>query len=330
MEQNSANTCIDKFKLSGIYVCSAENGVADIHGSTVQTGEVSVLLQAATQNKQYGFVGTKIDISIMVYCYPEFSIVNILTSDFCCFNETEYQLVVDYNVTVSSFKQTVLMKGYKISLEGFTLTEKDFTTYSFWIQNEIGEETFSVKLMAKENKFKSKSGYGPGWLLMGCSVGGIVICSICSNIYCYIKGTKRVNVMLQTYPEEHYDEIGTMNYNNVVFEPTTDVTQENNDISRVAGDIDTDILLRVESDSSKESSSEKLTGFSQSSDGYENPYQSINPENIEIHPYSSLDSNIYQNTIIFPVSAKTKHTNISEETNKTHWLIIYTKKQEAE
>lgn len=45
MEQNNANTSIDKFKLSGIYVCSAENGVADIHGSTVQTGEVSVLLK---------------------------------------------------------------------------------------------------------------------------------------------------------------------------------------------------------------------------------------------------------------------------------------------
>lgn len=116
---------------------------------------------AATQNKQYGFVGTQIDICIMVYCYPEFSIVNILTSDFCCFNETEYQLVVDYNVTVSSFQQTVLMKGYKISLKGFTLTEKDFTTYSFWIKNEIGEETFSVKLMAKGKCFQ-----GEGYLIM--------------------------------------------------------------------------------------------------------------------------------------------------------------------
>lgn len=43
MDQNSAN--IDNFKLSGIYVCSATNGVADIHGSTVQTGKVSVRLR---------------------------------------------------------------------------------------------------------------------------------------------------------------------------------------------------------------------------------------------------------------------------------------------
>lgn len=104
---------------------------------------------AATENIQYGLVGTQIDISVMVYCYPEFSSVNILTSDECCFNETKYQFVTEFNITVSSFKQTVLMKGYKILLAGFTLTEKDFTTYSFWIQNEIGDETISVKLMSR-------------------------------------------------------------------------------------------------------------------------------------------------------------------------------------
>ncbi|XP_071126627.1 uncharacterized protein [Mytilus edulis] len=329
IEQNSAN--IDNFKLSGIYVCRAENGVADIHGSTIQTGEASVILQdkprfvAVTESIQYGIVGSQIDISVMVYCHPEFSSVNILTNDFCCFNETKYQLVTDYNITINSFEQTVRMKGYKISLEGFTLTEKDFTIYSFLIQNEIGDETFSVKLMVKENKFKSKSEYEPSWLLMGCVFGGMVICSIGSNIYCYMKGKTRVNVMLETYPEEHYDQIGTINYNNVAFEPRTDVTQENNDTSRIDGD--SDILLRVESESSKESSLERLTGISQSSDGYENPYQSINPGNIEIHLYSNLDSNIYQNTIIFPMSAETKHTKVSEETSKTPWLIIYTKKQ---
>lgn len=44
MEQNSAN--IDNYKLSGIYVCSANNRVSDINDeSTIQTGEVSVLLQ---------------------------------------------------------------------------------------------------------------------------------------------------------------------------------------------------------------------------------------------------------------------------------------------
>lgn len=85
----------------------------------------------------------------MVYCYPEFSSVNILTSDECCFNETKYQLVTDYNITVSLFEQTVRMKGYKVSLEGFTLTEKDFTTYSFWMQNEIGDGNFSVKLISR-------------------------------------------------------------------------------------------------------------------------------------------------------------------------------------
>lgn len=104
---------------------------------------------ATTENIQYGLVGNQINISVMVYCHPEFSSVNILTSDLCCFNETKYQFVTAFNITVSSFKQAVLMKGYKLSLEGFTLTEKDFTTYSFWMQNKIGDATFSVKLMSR-------------------------------------------------------------------------------------------------------------------------------------------------------------------------------------
>ncbi|CAG2249571.1 CD56 [Mytilus edulis] len=314
MDQNSAISSTNNFKLSGMYVCSAENGVADIHGSTIQTGKVSVLLQdkprfvAVTENIQYGLVGTQIDISVRIYCYPELISSNILTSEFCCYNKTEYQLVSDYNITVSSFGQTVRMKGYKISLEGFTLTDKDFTTYIFWIQNEIGEATFSVKLMLR--------------------VGGIVICSIVSNTYCYLKRNTRVNVMLETYPAEHYDEIGTINYNNVVFETPTDVPQENDRIHRV--DSGSDLLLRIDTESSEESVMQRLADFSQCGDGYEHPYHSINPESIEMHPYCSIGSNMYKNTIIFPTTVGTKKTldsTIAMKTSKTPWLIIHTKMQ---
>lgn len=166
---------------------------------------------------------------------------------------------------------------------------------------------------------------------MGCIVGGILICSIASNIYCYLKRKTRVNVMLETPLEEHYDEIGTINYNNMVFEPTTDITQASNIMLR--DNEDSDILLRVEPESSKESSLERLTGFSQSGDGYENPYHSINPENIEMHPYNCIGSNMYQNTMIFSVRAGMKNITdsiIAEETSRNHWLIIYIKKQKAE
>lgn len=99
----------------------------------------------ATENIQYGRIRAKINLSVSAHCFPECKSVNIFTGDFCCFNETKYQQVTDYNHGNTS----VEMKGYTISLQGFTLTEKDFTTYTFWIQNEIGDETFSVKLMAR-------------------------------------------------------------------------------------------------------------------------------------------------------------------------------------
>lgn len=133
--------------------------------------------------------------------------------------------------------------------------------------------------------------------------------------------------MIETYPEEHYDEIGTINYNNVVFEPRTDVSQGNNVMNIVAGDCDN--LLRVGSERSEESSLESLTGITQSGDGYENPYQSINHENIEMHPYSIIASNNYQNTIIFPTSVgkkNIKRSNIAGETSKSPWLVIHNKK----
>lgn len=113
------------------------------------------------------------------------------------------------------------------------------------------------------------------------------------------------NMMLETYPGEYYDEIETIDYNNVVFEPSTEVTQENNIMPGVSGE--SDIRQGVESESSEENSSERLTDVSQSDDGYENPYQSINPENIDTHPYSGVVSNLYQNSIIFPATAETKN-----------------------
>lgn len=166
-------------------------------------------------------------------------------------------------------------------------------------------------MLFSDNEFESPYEYGSGLLVICGVVGGIVICIIASNICCYRKRKTRDNVILEIYQEEHYhdyDEIGTIKYNNVVFEPTTDdkhVKQENNGMPGVSGV--SDIRLGVESESSEESSLESMTGVSQWDDGSEYPYQSVNTENIKMHPYSSIVSNLYQNTIIFPATAGSKN-----------------------
>lgn len=53
-------------------------------------------------------------------------------------------------------------------------------------------------------------------------------------------------------------------------------------------------------------------------DGYENSYQTVVPGNIEIHPYSIVCSQLYENTIVFPKKILIIHSNKREP-----WLIIY-------
>lgn len=42
---DSSDDNIDNYQLNGVYECRAENGIADVNGSTVQTGKVHVLLK---------------------------------------------------------------------------------------------------------------------------------------------------------------------------------------------------------------------------------------------------------------------------------------------
>ncbi|CAC5393281.1 unnamed protein product [Mytilus coruscus] len=123
--------------------------------------------------------------------------------------------------------------------------------------------------------------------------------------------------------DNNYDEIGTLNYNNAIFDHIANDTEMNND--NVSNIIESnDIILRANVASSDNSSSIK-----QSDDGYENPYQAINPCDIDMHHYSSIVSCNYQNTIICPPSLSTntsKYLNIAMDSLKSPWLVIYKRK----
>ncbi|CAC5393260.1 NCAM [Mytilus coruscus] len=70
-----------------------------------------------------------------------------------------------------------------------------------------------------------------------------------------------------------------------------------------------DIIPRADIVSSDDSSSTKQLG-----DGYENPYQAINPCDIEMHHYSSIINDNYQNTMIFSSESATntpQHFNVA-------------------
>ncbi|CAG2195688.1 unnamed protein product [Mytilus edulis] len=123
---------------------------------------------------------------------------------------------------------------------------------------------------------------------------------------------------------DNYDEVEHLNYNNVIFDNVNnDENMHNDNVSSIIEN--NDIIFRVDVVSSDDSSSIKLSG-----DGYENPYQTFNLCDIDMHHYSSIVSCNYQNTIIFPpiLTADTlDNLNTAVDNLKNPWLVIYKRKQ---
>lgn len=158
---------------------------------------------------------------------------------------------------------------------------------------------------------------------MGSIVGLVVLSCVCSHIFCYIRRGKTISETIHLNPDENYDEVETLNYNNVMFDHVPNYANINND--NVSSIIENnDIILKADVVSSDDSSSIKQAG-----DGYENPYQAINLCDIDMHHYSNIVSSNYQNTTIFLPSLPkytSKYLNISMDSRMNHWLVIYKRK----
>lgn len=79
-----------------------------------------------------------------------------------------------------------------------------------------------------------------------------------------------------------------------------------------------------EKGSSTDSSVQSLSNTQLNEDGYEHPYQMIDPERFEAHMYNTIRSNAYQNTIIFhEIRANNSEKAIQNDNKRDPWLIIY-------
>ncbi|CAC5393264.1 NEGR1 [Mytilus coruscus] len=108
--------------------------------------------------------------------------------------------------------------------------------------------------------------YGYCWILMGSIVGGTLIFCIGSQVFCLVKRAKKFNAVLQISQEHNYDEIGTLNYHNDIFDPIAHVAEVNKETVSSITETN-DIISGTDVVSSNDSSSIKQVG-----DGYENPY----------------------------------------------------------
>lgn len=140
-------------------------------------------------------------------------------------------------------------------------------------------------------------------------------------IYFFLKRRKKLGIVEDIPLDFRYDEIGNFEI------PSTNIQDLRENVQEPANIIDLSGLegrayqiSSFEKNSSSVSSSDSLVQSLSmiNEDGYENPYQTIDPENIEIHPYSIVCSQLYENTIVFPKKILIKHSN-----ERDPWLIIY-------
>ncbi|XP_071149484.1 uncharacterized protein [Mytilus edulis] len=110
------------------------------------------------------------------------------------------------------------------------------------------------------------------WKVSGSFVGGILVCLICSNLYCYMKRKKASKDILNVPRDVQYDEIGIINYNGVNSETLRDDIRDRMSVLHRSG-------TNIDTRSSKSptlSYSSTNDSLSRKTEGSENTYESIN------------------------------------------------------
>lgn len=168
-------------------------------------------------------------------------------------------------------------------------------------------------------RFTLESLHNYVWQIIGSLLGVSLLLSICLNIYCLLK-PKGTSQMVSEVPlEDQYDEIEEINGNSEVLHVSLYIADEEEiNVSGQVLERSNRYVTSVEQEASSVSSVQSLSISGLNDDGYENPYQLIYPDNIEMHPYSTVWSTRYQN-IIFP-------PDIRINSDKGPWLFIYKKK----
>ncbi|CAC5393266.1 HMCN [Mytilus coruscus] len=287
------------------YTCVASNrvGISELHiDFKVLSPPIFISTNKRVQLGQYRY-----ELNITVSLYSKLDIIQLKISN--------HNRVLRPRITKGRARTPDIFHDLKLKLPEITVvfhlglaTEEDFVNYTLEACNIKGCNSYTVYLRSGKYEQITLSVYNDCSVIIGNIVGGMLICSIVSHIYCRLRRKRRSNATMEIPPEGQYNEIGTINYNNMIVDPITNFELDNND-HIPTDDVSNNVISSGGGDSSSASSFIGQTG-----DGYENPYQAIIPSIIEMHQYSSIIPNIYQNTIISPASAATtsaEHINIA-------------------
>ncbi|CAC5393285.1 unnamed protein product [Mytilus coruscus] len=320
------NNISKQYEDSGYYICRVSNGIPDMNGKKVQKGMTFVTFEGpptfllGNTKVQYGAFDNTASLWVQVYSNIELLSCTIRRSDRQN-NETSYTeetRVIGY-VVFHGVKVMVL--GSKLLFDVYINRNDDFTNYTVKVCNKKGCIYMTLELRANNNNTKSMSFVNSSWQILGSLFGGSLFISLFWNIYCFLKRKKNSGIHTIVPLEVQYDEIGDINFTSANIQVLQNNARESISSVNLQGlERTSNICSSLDKSSSSDSSEHSQSISLLNEDGYEHPYQTIDLGNIEMHPYTTVWSNLYQNTTIFPNQIM---TNYDKERNP--WLIIYKK-----
>ncbi|XP_063411438.1 hemicentin-1-like [Mytilus trossulus] len=318
-------------EVDGIYVCNVSNGVSNRKGQFNQEGQTLIKSHASpvfvSENKpiQVGTFGSGVEIKVTIYDKLYNSTVFIRNNG----TTLEVKPTIE-NITTHDtlYGVNVRVTGIQYIFQLYLTSTNNFTNYTVEACNDVGCNYFYVKVISPDFNNKPQKYCNSGWKIMGILFGGILIISICLNIYCLLK-RKSLSRMVPEIPHEmQYDEIGNINDNQAsILALSNSVHQAVTSVDGPYVEEADSHLTPLEHNDSSDNSVQSLSTSLLCWDGYEHPYQSIDPADIEIHPYRTIGSYLYQNTTIFPRRRSSRNPNpfIPNEEKRVPWLVIYKK-----
>ncbi|XP_052079927.1 uncharacterized protein LOC127718068 [Mytilus californianus] len=146
------------------------------------------------------------------------------------------------------------------------------------------------------------------WKVSGGFLGGIIVCLICSNIYCYMKLKKASKDISEVQREGQYDEIGSINYNVVSIETLGDNTRYRTSVMNSSG-------TNIDTSSTKSptlSYSSTNDSLSRKTEGSENTYESINLDQNHTQEHRKSAGNTIPSPCFYDIDTRsTKSTTLS-------------------
>ncbi|CAG2228170.1 unnamed protein product [Mytilus edulis] len=173
----------ERYQDSGIYICRAQNGIADKYGNKMQNGFVSFISEgtpAAASENVYSNKGILEDDTILIVKFvSQPAPIDVFWfkiddgRDVLINNSKKYTKVITPAIIQDSFHgQIIHVDGYIISLFIRNLEVKDFSKYYCEVHNRYGNISLTVELVQLAELENVREG---GWQIAGIVLITIVV-----------------------------------------------------------------------------------------------------------------------------------------------------------